>query len=346
MRLSAIWEGSAPLVLAPRAKAIEMDREGGWKELPTREALREVDRAQRLAFLPPLRHFVADCRVSHSDLRELKDHEVLDFVRTCIRQREMVVLRQGVGPGMGIDETGELRRLLAQIEMQARGRLSYRGRQYKLVLGDELAKVPGRDHYEVVGQADAQTALDGIASEQPSCADLLAKAKAKISKDWRPPSSSPEGLVLLQRLVVQANIPRDEGPALTPSQIQQMRAPKEEVQPLMSAAEAVLETSDVELPVAAEEEASADTSVEADDSEASPAQSAASAELDAPDGSAKTAEAAGRGDGESNESDEGNDGGADGTDAGTTADDSQHSKDSNDNGGGGESEGGGSPELW
>jgi hypothetical protein len=323
------------LVLAPRSKVIEMCREGGWEKLPTREALREFDWAQRWDFTQ-LRHLVGDSRMSRFDLREHRDHEVLDIVGMCIRHGEISVLRQGGASGKAVSETLELRRLIAQIEKQAHGRLSYRGCQYKLVLRDDLAKVPGRDNYGVVSQADALSVLEGMAGEPGIPAELLVKAKEKLSKDWRVSSPQPNVLVLLRRNSVQAAASKSEGPALTPSQIQQMRAPKEEVDPLMSGAGTELEISDVELPAASEEEQPPDSSAGADDSEAHPADSADSAELEAPDDSAKTAQDS---DPESNDGNDGNDG-ADGTDAGTAAEDSK------DNGGGGESEGGGSPEFW
>jgi hypothetical protein len=341
LRLSPIWDTSVPLVLAPRSEALQRWREEGWEEVPPGEALRELDWAQSCR--SQLRLFVAHSRVSHVDLRDLDDHEVLDLVRTCIRCREMAVLRQGSANGKEISETLEMRRLVAQVERQTRLGLSYGGRQYKLVPGDDLATVPGRDYYEVVGQADAHRVLDGIASGQPLCADALAKAQEKISKDWRPPSSRPEGLVLLRRLV-QASPSEDEGRALTPSQIQEMRAPKEIVDPLMSGAEIELDMSDAELPVMAEEEPPPDGSTNAEDSVASPADSTDSADVEAPDGLAKTAEASGSGAGEVNEGDDGGevtDGGADETNAGTATE-----EDGKDNGGGSQSEGGGSPEFW
>lgn len=214
------------MLLAPRAKAVEMCREGGRGVLPTRDALREFDRAQPRDFTQ-LRHFVASSRISHFDLRKHRDHEVLDFVRTCIRQGEMLVLRQGGASGKTVSEALELRRLIAQIHQQTRGRLSCRGRQYKLVLGDDLAWLPGRDDYEVVSQADAQRVLEGIAGEAGTPAelvtkaDVIARAKEKLSKDWRPPSQ-PDGLLLLRRIRTIAPPPKNTGPAITPSQMKEL----------------------------------------------------------------------------------------------------------------------------
>lgn len=298
--------------------------------------LEDLDRRRWLE----VRNFVSEARLGNFAVHRMSDHEVVKRLHDAIRDGRVIAVQRGATKSDSPSATADLRRLLAQVEKATRGKLSYRGRQYKPVVDVDLAKLAGRDYYEVASQAEARAVLDGAAKELGAPAELLKQASEKLSKDWHGPSSHPEGLVLLRRLVVQASSPRDEGPALTPSQIQQMRAPKEDVDPLMSGAGTELDTSDVELPVASEEEQPTDSSAGVDDSEAPPADSADSAELEAPDDSAKTAEASDSGDSESNEGSEGNDGGADGTDAGTAAEDSK------DNGGGGESEGGGSPEFW
>jgi hypothetical protein len=79
----------------------------------------------------------------------------------------------------------------------------------------------GRDYYEVVGQGEARVVLDGAAKEAPASAEPLRKANEKLSKDWRPPLH-PDGVVLLRRIPVQASAPKEEGPAITPSQMKQL----------------------------------------------------------------------------------------------------------------------------
>ena len=316
-----------------------MRAEGGYREIDSREALWMLENLDRRRSME-VRSFVSEARLGNFALNRMDDHEMLKLVRDAIRDGRVIAVQKGAAKSDSPSATAELRRLVAQLERATRGKLSYRGRQYKLVVDVDLAKMPGRDYYEVASQAEAHVVLDGAAKELGAPAELLKQASEKISKDWRWPSSHPEGLVLLRPLVVLASSPRDEGPALTPSQIQQMRAPKEDVDPLMSGAGTDLDTSDVELPVASEEEPPPDTSADIEDSETSPADSADSAELGAPDSSAKTSEASDSGDGESNDGSEGNDGGADETDADTAAEDSK------DNGDGGESGGGSSPEFW
>lgn len=195
-----------------------MRREEGWEPLPTRQALRELDWAEP-SITSELRYFLDSSEMAHWEMRDLRDDEVLDFVRACIRQGDMLVLRQGVTPHNPVNEAVELRRLVAKIESQVRGSLFYRGRQYKLVSGEELAQIPGRDAYEVVSQADARHVLQGIASESGFPSELIAQAAGKLTRDWREPFTQPEGLVLLRRIPIRPSAPKDDEPALTPSQV-------------------------------------------------------------------------------------------------------------------------------
>lgn len=172
--------------------------------------------------LSPLRQFIADNRLTRQALRDLSDHDIQDLVRAHIRRGEVVVLRPGRSSAS--NEAQELRRLIAQIDRQTHGRLTCRGRQYKLVLGDNLAKIPGRDAYEVVPQAEARAVLDQISRDAAGPRDLLVQAQEKLSKDWQPPFSQPDGLVLLRRTPVRAATPKDLGPAITPSQMRRLLA--------------------------------------------------------------------------------------------------------------------------
>jgi hypothetical protein len=54
-------------------------------------------------------------------------------------------------------------------------------------------------------------------------ADSLRQASDKISKNWRAPSSQPNGMVLLKRIPPRAAAQTDEGPAITPSQMNALR---------------------------------------------------------------------------------------------------------------------------
>lgn len=285
-----------------------------------------------------VRCFLAEARhPGSSSVDRMDDHQVLETVRIGLRTGWLVAVHKGSGKTASSSASQEMRQLVAQIEEQTHSKLSYRGRRFKLALAQDLAGLPDRDYFEVVSQSDAQKILDGVASEQPSCSETLAKARGKLSKDWQPPSPAPDGLVLLRRLLARASSSKDEGPALTPSQLQQMRAPKEAVDPLMSGAQSELDMSEVELPVASEEEQTPADSAGSDDSGQPTAGSADSTDPESQDSPAKGAQASDSGDGEAGE---GSDGGEDETDAGTVAEDSE------DSGDGGESEGGGPPEFW
>lgn len=189
--------------------------ESEYHEIDAREAmwmLGALDRAR----LDDLRIFVAQARLGAFPLCQMDDHDVLRVVRESLRDGSLVAVQKGKATAE-VPGTVELRRLVAQVE--ASGKLSYRGRQYKLVAADDLARLPGRNQYEVASQADARVVLDGMAKESPRSAELLRKASGKISRDWHSPSSGPDGLVLLRRIPVQASISKDNGPAITPSQM-------------------------------------------------------------------------------------------------------------------------------
>jgi hypothetical protein len=169
---------------------------------------------------------VANARLGNFQLYRMDDREVLKVIRNAIHDGRLIAVQKGAAQAVSISETVQLRRLVAQIEKQTRGKLSYRGRQYKLVVDIDLAKTPGRDSYEVASQSEAYAALDGIAKESPASAEQLKQASEKLSKDWRPPFSQPDGLALLRRNPVQAAVPRDDGPALTPSQMKTLLSDK------------------------------------------------------------------------------------------------------------------------
>jgi hypothetical protein len=140
----------------------------------------------------------------------------------------LVLLREGAGAGQGAARpTAEQRQLIAKIEAQTRNRLSYLGRQYKLVADVDLSKTPQRDSYEVVRREDALQVLDGLANQVGSGPDLpplLAKAREKLTADWRPPFS-PDGLILLRRIKSLAAAKPDADAPITPSQMKALIQP-------------------------------------------------------------------------------------------------------------------------
>jgi len=189
--------------------------EGGYHEIDSRRVLGLLESLD-CHRLMAARHFAAE--LGRFDVQRMNDQEVLKLIRDAIRDGRALVVQKGGATANQPSANAELRRLVAQVEKATRGKLTYQGRQYKLVPDIELAGLPGRDYYEVASQSEARAVLSGIAQESPPSAELLRKASEKLSKDWRAPFQA-DGLVLLRRIPVQAAAPKDQGPALTPSQM-------------------------------------------------------------------------------------------------------------------------------
>jgi hypothetical protein len=208
------------VVLVPAFRWHTERAESGYHEIDSRKALWMLENLGRHCWWQ-VRSFVAENRLGNFDLSRMDDHEVLDVIRAAVREGRVIAVQKGAGKSESPSATVELRRLVAQIEKQSRGKLSYGGRQYKLVVDVELAKLPGRDYYEVASQSEARAVLDSAAKESPTSAEPLRKASEKLSKDWRPPFQ-PDGLILLRRIPVRASLPRNYEPAITPSQMKAM----------------------------------------------------------------------------------------------------------------------------
>ena len=219
LSLSSGIAGDATIILVPLL---------GWRSL--RGEYREVEPREalwRLQDLLPrrsreLRSFLAQAQLGNLALERMDDQQVLALLRHALRDRRLRAIERGEPSSAIPDATAGLRRLVRQLERETRGKLSHRGRIYKLVAGDDLARTPNRDAYTVVTQADARAVLEGLADDSTPAAALLREAAGKLSRDWRPPFSHPEGLVLLRRLPAVASAPKEDGPALTPSQMKEL----------------------------------------------------------------------------------------------------------------------------
>ncbi len=168
------------------------------------------------------RTFVAEAHLHYSDVGWMRpvglyDYRPIDIIIEAIRDHRVLVLQRGAAAVPAKSATAELRGLVAQIG--ERGTLLCHGRQYKLVLAGDLDRLSGRDQYEVVSQSAARDVLDGLAKESPASAQVLRQASEKIGRDWRPPFSNPEGLVLVRLIPVRPYARKDTGPAITPSQM-------------------------------------------------------------------------------------------------------------------------------
>lgn len=173
----------------------------------------------------PLRQFAARIRLVGVPLQDVDDHMLRRLVRAKLRTGEVVIVRKATAAAVEDDREVELQRMVREIESRTRGKLAYGGRQYKLVSGSRLARVPGRDSYEVVSRRDAATVLGALCQQalgDSVLSKLLAEASTMLTRDWRPPLSA-DGLVLLRKIMVPQAMRPDTEPALTPSQLALLR---------------------------------------------------------------------------------------------------------------------------
>jgi hypothetical protein len=211
------------VVLVSSVDAVGLCSGGGGKRAPSLEAIALVDRFayRRMA---DLRDFVARAKLRGCALSQTDDTSLLGVVRAALRAGELVAVRKADGAEQG-DPAGDLRQLVQQIERATRGALRNHGRQYKLVVAQELATTPERDSYQVVPQAEASKVLASIADQaagQRVLVPLLAEASENLSRDWRPPLS-PTGLVLLRRTLRPIAMASATEAAITPSALRKLK---------------------------------------------------------------------------------------------------------------------------
>lgn len=203
--------------------ALRLCRREGYEALPSHRARPWVDSVVRTD-LAQVRAFLEQARLPRPPAGRDTGTDVLARLNNALRTRDLVVVRQ-VGRAAGGDGvSADLRRLVRAIDDRTRGRLSFGGRQYKLVADLDLPRLRNRDSYEVVRKAEALRIMGELAAHGDGHADglaaLLGEASAKLTADWRPPLF-PDGIILLRRIPVLASA-SDLAPAITPSQLKQM----------------------------------------------------------------------------------------------------------------------------
>jgi hypothetical protein len=220
LALTPSWR-EGQLVLAHAAQAVGLCRDGGYQAVSSGHASAHLEGLARRD-MARVRDFVTRVRLPRHALSDIDDEGLVALLRTALGNRELVVLR--VGEGEQDAQSAELaaqRRLIREIDGELR-RLSHAGRQYRLVADLDLHRLADRDSYEVVRRDDAVEILGAIAkqsgAEGAALGTLLARAQAKLTKDWRPPLH-PSGLVLLRRIVVLDSHAPDVTDAITPSQL-------------------------------------------------------------------------------------------------------------------------------
>jgi len=198
--------------------AIGLCRHGDFEETAGPEVLWLYE-SQSHGLAWKARDFAVSVRLASPYSTGFQDEELIALVRDAIRQGDLIGVRPSEDAATGGDHTKAERRLIRTIESRVRGRLSEGGKQYKLVAGLDLAGLPDRNSYEVVGNGEAKRVLGELSKKATGdLAALLAKARDQLSPDWRPPMA-PSGLVCLCRVYVPQNVVASQEPALTPSQL-------------------------------------------------------------------------------------------------------------------------------
>jgi hypothetical protein len=209
------------LVLVRATDAIRLCRNGDYEALSALQTSAQVESLGRRD-MGGLRDFVARAKLPGLPLSFLDDQQVLALLRRLLRTREVVALCESDGAGVEKGRASAVqRRLIQEIDRKTRGKLVLAGRRYKLVADVDLAKLPDRDSYEVVRHDEAAKVLDALAAENGTAADLLAKAKQGLTRDWRPPLF-PDGPILLRKTVTMQASGPDLATAITPSQLKKM----------------------------------------------------------------------------------------------------------------------------
>lgn len=229
LRLRDALEGE--IILVPSWKWLALRAEGGYHEAEPWRAIWILGR-----FLNgnpgQARGFMAETRLLPHErtygFARMDDGEILSTIIHAIETRQIIAIRKGAGPSHASQRRGNSTQLHRLVERADGGKLSFRGRQYRLLVADDLGRLDHRDRYQVLPQADARAVLAEMAKESPASSDVLRQASENIGKDWHSAFSQPDGLLLLRWLPPAASTPkRDDGPAITPSQ---MKALKEDVE--------------------------------------------------------------------------------------------------------------------
>jgi outer membrane protein OmpA-like peptidoglycan-associated protein len=219
------------IVLVRAVDALALCRRGGYEKVSSVRASWNFQRESH-RLLWNLRGFAIDIGLGNPYEARYDDQELVALFGDRIQHGELVGLRKAEAMAAAeADPTIEQRQLVRAIESQTRGQLSEGGRRYKLVAGADVAGTPDRNSYEVVRHDEGRRVLAKLAGESSGrgeLAELLEKARAKLSPDWRPPLP-PKGLVLLRRIAAQRAKASSPAPVISPSQ---MRAMMESEKPL------------------------------------------------------------------------------------------------------------------
>ena len=231
LSLAKFWDDDdRNIVLVESIEAMRLCEGGAWEEVSDSATLWDFERTSH-EIIWEMRGFATRIRLVSPYSTRGNDRDLIELIGDGIKFGDLVGLRRRRTTAANETEPVLVqRRLVRDIEAQSGGRLGEGGRRFKLVAGGDVAGIPDRGGFEVVGRDEAIRVLDAIA-KQPSArqdlAALLAKASGMLSRDWRPPRE-PDGLVLLRKIVAPRVVAAQDEPAITPSQMKAMMAAQEE----------------------------------------------------------------------------------------------------------------------
>lgn len=220
MELTESWEGEK-IFLLPAAKALQLIHDGAFTKLSAHEARRRFD--ARAADVAAVREFARRVRLDSSGVPALGNDDLRRSIRLRIEGGQLVAARfRGENTSRQSSTLWQsLRRLVKEVERYAGPEFRMNGRHYAVVPGAETGG-RNRDEYEVTSRDDGDRVLGEFAQQAGLPAPLLpllAEAREKLSRDWRPPLE-PDGIVVLRRKIfARAVRPSDAPPASTPSQL-------------------------------------------------------------------------------------------------------------------------------
>jgi hypothetical protein len=208
--LSPFWQ-KEQVLLVRTTDAIRLFREGSHVEVPRQQSLPYLLGAERRG--DAVRDFVAKTRVLSLPLADCDDALLFAHLRKLVEVGTLVLVRAcDEGAASETSSLVKQRRTIRALDQTRRQALKFEGRTYRVVADADLSRIPDRDDYTVVGHADAIRVLDGLAKlASPAQAAQFQEACKQLTRDWRPPMS-PDGIVLLKKIVVPQSVPKSEAP--------------------------------------------------------------------------------------------------------------------------------------
>jgi hypothetical protein len=209
--LSPFWQ-KEQVLLVRTTDATRLLHEGSHTEVPRQQSLPYLLEAERRR-VDAVRDFVAMSRVLSLPVGDCPDALLFAQLRKLVEVGTLVLVRTcDAGAASETSSLVKQRRTIRTLDQTKPQALKFEGRTYRLVADADLGRIPDRDNYTVVGHADAIRVLEGLAKlAAPAQAAQFREACRQLTRDWRPPMS-PDGIVLLKRIVVPQSVPKRDVP--------------------------------------------------------------------------------------------------------------------------------------